>query len=111
MASPPHKSLQSRFAAALANVRVGLLEREARAALEAAEGRHQILLSHISYSRCQHAIHVPSLVFIDIDALSSWLHENIDGMYVWGFLDESSSENNFYFQNENDALLFKLRWG
>lgn len=46
----------------------------------------------------------------DIDIQHQYIRDNLQGIWAYtGFVQESKQI--YLFQNENDAILFKLRWG
>ena len=46
----------------------------------------------------------------DIESLDEWLIENMKALHAFR-IDEETRSMVFYFLSDEDAMLFKLRWG
>ena len=74
-----------------------------------AEDHEEILIEQMD-EWCYHCHKVPLEVWPEIE-FENWLAENAIGLWYEDFHCDSPYVVQFYFEEKNDAILFRLRWG
>lgn len=54
-----------------------------------------------------HRVELYTSLKTDMDTQYQWVRDNLQGIWARSF----GRYRIYFFQNENDAILFKLRWG